>query len=102
MTTRREFIKLLGLTLASLVASGVVPACSTLSDAQHPAWNTIRQCWLSLGQGKSQEDVDRQKADYQAGPITRPQLTDYIFVVPVCTAGAESAARAEGMPRMWC
>jgi len=66
MTTRREFIKLLGLTLASLVASGVVPACSTLSDAQHPAWNTIRQCWLSLGQGKSQEDVDRQKADYQA------------------------------------
>ena len=66
MTTRREFIKFVGLTLASLVAAGVIPACGPSSEARHSAWNALRLCWLSLWQSQKPEDMNKQKDNYQA------------------------------------
>lgn len=53
---RRDFLKTVGVTLVSLVATGA--ACTRTSrwrddgsgDLGHPAWARLRQCWLDLDQ----------------------------------------------------
>jgi hypothetical protein len=59
--TRRQFIRQLGVTLASLVVAGYVPACTS----KRSAWNELRNCWLRLDWL-----ARRTRGDYAlAGPI---------------------------------
>lgn len=80
--TRRRFIKSVGVTLASLIVTRTLTACtsqSSGSDSQqqeHFAWDQLRQCWFELSALKDvslgsdwkriQVQVDEQEAAHQA------------------------------------
>ncbi len=76
---RRRFIKSVGVTLASLVVSRALPACTsnTISDTAQPhsAWKRLRQSWLELSVLKDalfsdwdniQATADQQSAAHKA------------------------------------
>ncbi len=80
--TRRRFIKSVGVTIASLIVTQALPACTPQGSddesqpREHPAWGRLRQSWLDLGALKGvslgsdwekvQATVDEHKTTHQA------------------------------------
>ena len=67
-TTRREFIKSVGVTLASLVVAGGIPACAS----QRSDWDALRQHWLDLDSwggglfGAAEAELEEKKVAHRA------------------------------------
>jgi hypothetical protein len=66
--TRRQFIRQLGIMLASLVASGCVPSCPAAApvpgSGSSPPRERLRSCWLGLD-WLAQQTQDNVSGDYE-------------------------------------
>jgi hypothetical protein len=81
--SRRQFIKSVGVTLASLIVARTASACAPESPSgepqqqKHPSWDQLRQCWLALSTwdissalnwswDETRARLDEQKTAHQA------------------------------------
>jgi hypothetical protein len=101
-TTRREFIKSVGVTLASLVVAGGIPACAS----QRSDWDELRQHWLDLDHfgGGLFENLDTAEAKLEEKKVAHRATLDALVAageVDVAVADQIQIAFDEAAFHVW-